>query len=260
MRNGAVELEESRLRGIEKLEDYPWFMERHRVFPTIFEDRHHKKILDSSAGVGCTAKRIKDNYPAELVCNDISPTCLKLLHSLGVPTFSFDIDENNTFFPFEDGHFDALISLVTLEHLLNPDHFLKESNRILCENGFLYISTPNYAALYYVLRLALTGKSFHDPITEAYEFNAHIKYFTYRTMIELVSSKGFVLDTVYLALPEGGYRYKELLLKSRAKAIGHRYGRWLMYHLLPIRWSAEPILCFQKSSSKQSRKVRKVVL
>src|SRR5574342_272963 len=92
MRNDAIELEESRLQGIEKLEDYPWFKDRHRVFPRVFENRQHKRILDSSAGVGCTGKRIKDNYPADLVCNDISPTCVKILRDLGICTMSFDID------------------------------------------------------------------------------------------------------------------------------------------------------------------------
>ncbi len=260
MRNDAIELEESRLRGIEKLEDYPWFSDRHRVFPSIFENRQHKKILDSSAGVGCTAKRIKDNYQADLVCNEISPTCVKILRGLEIPTVSFDIDDKGTPFPYVDGHFDTVISLVTLEHLINPDNFLSETHRILSNNGYLYISTPNYAALSYVLRLFVTGKSFHDPLKEPYEFYAHVRYYTYRTFLELVSSFGFILDTVYIALPEAKSDYLTLLSHSRAKAFLYRYERWLMYHLLSPRWTAEPILCFQKSSNKSSRKVRKVIL
>lgn len=260
MRNDAIELEESRLSGIEKIEDYPWFKDRHRVFPSVFENRQHKRILDSSAGVGCTAKRIKDNYQTDLVCNDISPTCLKILHSLEIPTVSFDIDDRATPFPYQDGYFDAVISLVTLEHLMNPDHFLKETHRILSDDGYLYISTPNYAALYYVLRLLLTGKSFHDPLEEPYEFYAHVRYYTYRTFLELVSSFGFVPDSVYIALPDKNSDYQAMLSKSRAKAYLYRYGRWLMYHLLSPRWTAEPIVCFQKTSGKTKRKVRKLVL
>ncbi|OGO11681.1 MAG: hypothetical protein A2Y53_05200 [Chloroflexi bacterium RBG_16_47_49] len=162
MRNDAIELEESRLQGVEKLEDYPWFKDRHRVFPAIFENRQHKRILDSSAGVGSTGKRIKDKYPAELVCNYISPTCLKILQGLDIPTVSFDIDDKTKPFPFQDGNFDAVISLVTIEHIMNPHHFLKEINRILENNSYLYISTPNYSSLNYLLSLTLTGPSFHD--------------------------------------------------------------------------------------------------
>lgn len=267
MGNDAIELEESRLQGIEKLEEYPWFKDRHRVFPGVFENRKHKRILDSSAGVGCVGKRINDYYPAELVCNDISPTCIKILRDLGLHTMSFDIDDVSKPFPFQDDYFDAVISLVTIEHLMNPEHFLRESNRILENNGYLYISTPNYASLNYVLGLVLTGKSFHDPLTESYEFYAHVRYYTYRTLIELVSSFGFILDSVYIALPEGSSHYQALLSHSRTKALAYRYGRWLMYHLLSPRWTAEPILCFQKSTSEITRskpagdsRVQKVVL
>ena len=260
MRSDAIELEESRLQGIEKIEDYPWFKDRHRVFPAVFESRQHKRILDSSAGVGCVGKRIMDNYQADLVCNDISHTCVKILGNLRLPTVSFDLDDKNNPFPYQDGYFDAVISLVTLEHLMNPDHFLKETHRVLSPDGYLYISTPNYASLYYVLRLLLTGKSFHDPISESYEFYAHVRYYTYRTFLEFVASFGFVLDTVYIALPEGNTQFRKMLSRSPAKAYLHKYGRWLMYHLLSPRWTAEPIACFQKSSNKGPRNVRKVVL
>jgi SAM-dependent methyltransferase len=260
MRNDAIELEESRLQGIEKIEDYPWFKDRHRVFPSIFENRRHTRIIDTSAGVGCVAKRIKDKYPVELICNDISPTCIKIMKSMGLTTVSFDLDDKNKPFPFHDGFFDAVISLVTIEHLMEPNHFLCEINRILENDGYLYISTPNYASLNYVLSLVFTGKSFHDPIKDPYEFYAHVRYFTYKTLLELVSSLGFVLDSVYIALPEMNTQYRDLLSRSRGRAFINRYGRWLMYHLLSPRWTAEPILCFQKSSDRLDRKVRKVIL
>jgi len=79
MRKDATNVEETRLQGVEKIEDYPSFHERHRIFPGVFAGRNHKRILDVAAGVGCAARRIHDNYPAEMVCNDITPTCLRVL-------------------------------------------------------------------------------------------------------------------------------------------------------------------------------------
>jgi hypothetical protein len=73
MRKDAVTLEEGRLGGLNDISNYAWVYERHRVFPAIFEDRCHKKIIDLSPGVGYVARRIRHNYQAELVCNDISP-------------------------------------------------------------------------------------------------------------------------------------------------------------------------------------------
>jgi SAM-dependent methyltransferase len=263
MRNDAITLEEGRLGGLNDISEYAWVYERHRVFPAIFENRCHKKIIDLSAGVGCVAQRIRDNYQAELVCNDISPTCLNVLRKLGLATCSFDLDHYETPFPFDDGSFDAAISLATIEHLTYPDHFLSETHRILAHGGSLYISTPNYASLYSVLKILLSG-IVHDPLSketlERYEFYAHVKYFTFKTLLDFVTSFGYTPETVYLTLPLSGSRYQSLRTRSPFKAYTHRYGRWLMYHILPPRWIAEPILCFRKCHDNSSRKLRKVVL
>lgn len=264
MSKDAVQLEETRLQGIKGIQNYPDFHERHRVIPAIFEDRGHKTILDVAAGVGCAAQRIHENYPADLLCNDITPTCLTILNQLGLRTVSFDLDDEERPFPFPDGQFDAIISLATIEHLLHVDHFLREIHRILTDDGYLYITSPNYAALSYMPRFLLSGKTFHDPLSESsrtrYEFYAHVRYFTYRTLLEFVSSFGFTPDTVYLAVPGGSTRYQTLYASSKIKALAFRYAMTLMYHLLSPRWASEPILCFRKIGSKNERGFRKVIL
>lgn len=264
MRNDAIRLEEIRLRDVQSIEDYPNVHERHRVFPAVFEGRNHKKILDLSAGVGCAAKRIQENYPAELLCNDITPKCLSILNKLGLSTVSFDLDDQEESFPFPDGNFDAIISLATIEHLLHIDHFLKETHRILNDDGYFYLTTPNYAALVYLPRFILQGRTFHDPLSKSsrtrYEFYAHIRYFTYRTLLEYAGSFGFVPDTVYLALPGGSTRYQALYSSSKAKAMAFRYAMLLFYHIMPPRWASEPIICFRKAGSRVDRKFKKVIL
>jgi 2-polyprenyl-3-methyl-5-hydroxy-6-metoxy-1,4-benzoquinol methylase len=155
MRKDAVQLEETRLLGIRSIQDYPDVHERHRVIPAIFQDRQHKSILDVAAGVGVAAQRIQENYPADLLCNDITPTCLTILKQLGITTVSFDLDDEERPFPFPDGHFDAIISLATIEHLFHVDHFLKETHRILTNSGYLYLSSPNYAALSFFAAISL---------------------------------------------------------------------------------------------------------
>lgn len=265
MRKDAVALEEYRLSDVSDLESFPWVRDRHRIFPAIFEKRRHKKILDTSAGVGYVARNIQLNYPAEITCNDLSPTALKILNELGLPTVSFNIDDPSSPFPFEDGNFDAVLSLATVEHLVYPDHFIRETNRVLRDGGYLYISSPNYASLFYLLKLALDGRTFHDPLSPnkqtRYEFYAHIRPFTFKTLVQFVSSFGYTLDTVYLALPQQSSLYQEVRAKSKARGLLYRYGRWLMYRLLPPRWAAEPIFCFRKGQlGRKSGKVRKVVL
>jgi hypothetical protein len=106
----------------------------------------------------------------------------------------------------------------------------------------------------------LRGKTFHDPFKEYYEFCAHVRYYTYPTFIELIRSYGFSLEAVYIALPEENTQYRKMCRKAPLKARLHRTSRWLMYHLLSPRWTAEPIACFQKTSEPKYQRVRKVVL
>lgn len=232
------------------------------MFPAVFEHRDHKRIIDLSAGVGCAALRVKQRYNPDITCNDVAPTCLKLLRKSGLNTVSFSLDDPGSPFPFDDASFDCVISLVTIEHLTDVDHFLKETYRILQPGGFLYISAPNYGAPEYALKPLITGRSFHDPLgslEERYEFFGHIRYFTYKTLRDYVASFGFTLDTVYIAKPEGSSRYLALYQRCRWKALTYRYLMSARHRLLPPRWASEPILCYVKAGA-DGRRTRKVVL
>jgi SAM-dependent methyltransferase len=212
--------------------------------------------------VGCAALRVKEQYNPDILCNDITPTCLKVLENSGLNTVSFSLDDPETPFPFPDSSFDCIISLVTIEHLTHVDHFLQETYRILEPGGYFYISAPNYGAPEYALKLLLAGRSFHDPlgpIEDRYEFFGHIRYFTYKTLRDYVASFGFALDTTYIARPEGSSRYLALYESAKWKALTYRTLMTARHKLLPPRWASEPILCYQKAEP-NGRASRKVVL
>ena len=262
MRQDAISLEEERLQEIHELDDYESIHERHRIFPRILKNRHHKKILDISAGVGVVGKRIQDHYDAEVICNDICPKCLSIMQKLGLQTVSFDIDNKEKAFPFSDDHFDGIIALATIEHLMHIDHFLSEIKRILSDKGYLYISAPNYSGLPYLLPFLLSGKTFHDPMSEGsrYEFYAHVKYFTYRTLLEVVGSFGFIPDSVYLPIPESSSNYLSLKSRSKPKALTIRYLMKFVYTFFSPRWASEPVICFIKKINGNNHKLKKVVI
>lgn len=258
--NRAIELEERRLKEADERGVSYLVHERHRAFPRAFESRQHRKIIDLSAGTGLVAERIRDGYPATLVCNELSPTCLKRLAERGFLTVSIDLDDSSRDYPLEPAAFDAAICLATIEHLLNVEHLLTQAARILADGGFLYLSAPNYSGLAYLLPFLLSGRTFHDPLGKEsrYEFFAHVRYFTYRTMRELVESFGFSLDTVYLPLPESSSKFQALRRRSPLRAALVRSGMGCLYTLCSPRWAAEPILCFRKGAS-TAKRVRKVV-
>lgn len=263
MRKDAVELEETRVAETAHPENFPPFMERHRAFPEIFENRKHRRILDLSAGVGYVTQRLIENYPATIISHDISPSCLMHLQQLKAPTLSFDIDNSKTGFPFVSGAFDAVISLVTIEHVLFVNEFLSEIWRILCPEGYLYISTPNYAAPEYLIGPVIRGRAFHDPFTTSsgYEFYAHVRYYTFRTLKALLESHNFTLDAVYVTTPKSSLRYQKLKQRSMLKAIVYKHLTRLKVNLLPPDRNPEPILCLKKTNiPSPSRHYRKVVV
>jgi SAM-dependent methyltransferase len=261
MRKDAIRVEEERLDGVRSIEDYPSFHERHRIFPAVFGGRGHGRILDVASGVGCAARRIRDGYAGEIVCNDVTPTCLRVLSKQGLKCVSFDIDEEGTLFPFADGTFDAVVSLATLEHVVSLDHHMREIRRVLSTDGYLYLSTPNYASLAYLLPY-LRGESFHSPAggDSRYEFYAHVRYFTFKTLIGFVGSFGFTPREVYLPLPRSSSHYGRMQAGHPWKAWAFRAALRLLYTVASPRWASEPVICFQRSDGRPAAPYRKIVL
>lgn len=262
MRTDSIYLEEKRLENVNDISEYRQVHERHRIFPQVFEDRNHQKILDISAGVGVVASRIKERYASEIYCNDTSPKCLNLLEKMNFPTYSFDLDDEGTTFPILDETFDAVICLATVEHLINTEHFFTEVRRILKNEGYLYISAPNYNALSYLIPLIKSGKTFHDPMNKSdeYEFFAHVRYFTYRTLLEYSARMKFTASAVYLGLPEGSSKYLNLKKRSPIKAYAIRKIMAVFFSLFSPRWHSEPVICLCKSDGQLNLKPKKVLL
>ncbi len=250
-RNPAIGLEEERLKDISGVEDFDMFHERHRIFPALFEDRNHRKIIDVSAGIGAAASRVDQYYDAELVCNDLSPKCLDSLKKLGLNTVSFDLDDASRPYPFNDGEFCAIISLATVEHLYNIDNFFYEAKRLLKDDGCLYISVPNYNGLNYLLPLLFKGKTFHDPLNarEKYEFYGHLRYFTYISLIKYITTFGFTAEAVYLGKPSMGTRYLRFREKNKIGAATYKALLMTLFTLFPPRWAPEPVICFRKTEN-----------
>jgi SAM-dependent methyltransferase len=58
----------------------------------------------------------------------------------------FDAERDR--FPYPDGHFDLVVAGEIIEHMIyDPMHLLVESRRVLCEGGYLLLSTPNASSL-----------------------------------------------------------------------------------------------------------------
>lgn len=257
MRKDARNLEDGRLEDY-NMDTYPWIHERHRIFPQILEPGRYRTILDIAAGMGVAARRIHEGYACKMICNDVSEKSLRNLKRCGMTTLSFDLDDPQLKFPFADDSFDAVISLATLEHILHLDNHMTEIRRILKDDGHLFISTPNYTGIHFVIPYLFKGRSFHNPLgssLEKYEFYAHVRYFTYITLLEFVSSFGFKAEKVFLPLPKSSSRYRALEKSSALMALSFKAVLSILYRILSPRWAFHPVLCFSKDLNPNGKKI-----
>ena len=102
--------------------------------------------------------------------------------------------------PFRDGAFDVVVSLETIEHLLDPDGLLAEARRVLAPGGALVLSTPRLDALLVVGSLLLgvqppgveasSRRRYGNPFGEQRP-SGHVHVFTRRALREALAANGF---------------------------------------------------------------------
>lgn len=93
-------------------------------------------ILDAPSGQGALSKDL-DALGFKLFLGDIRRE--NILYRNG-RCIQFDL---NKFFPFKDGAFDYVICVEGIEHIENPHHLINVFARLVRQDGYLVITTPN---------------------------------------------------------------------------------------------------------------------
>ena len=94
--------------------------------------------------------------------------------------------------PYKNNFFDLVIAGEIIEHIYDTDFWLSEIRRILKPSGKLLISTPNVASFGRRLLLLVGANPLLETSVETGNAG-HIRYFTFKTLKELVNKNGFVL-------------------------------------------------------------------
>ena len=105
--------------------------------------------------------------------------------------------------PFPAGCFDVVVSLETIEHLLDPDALLGEVVRVLAPGGCLILSTPRLDSLLVVASLlagvqppgveASPNRRYGNPFGEQRP-SGHVHLFTRRALVEALGAHGLRVD------------------------------------------------------------------
>jgi len=92
------------------------------------------------------------------------------------------LEENN----FPQGSFDVVLASHLIEHLNDPFSFLTEANRILKDDGYVFISTPNISGF----QARLFGGAWRSAIFD------HLYLFSVRTLKAMLKRAGFKVEKV----------------------------------------------------------------
>ncbi len=120
--------------------------------------------------------------------------------------------------PLPRNYFDVMISNQVIEHIIDIDHFIEETYRVLKPSGYCVISTENLSSWHNIISLMLGFQDFShhllrkkhvgNPFSPHYRektaswsakdnsgvddsLHPHVKIFTYRSLIEAFEGFGF---------------------------------------------------------------------
>lgn len=92
------------------------------------------------------------------------------------------------------GKFPVVVSLEVVEHIYYPRRFASCISNLLTDDGIAIVSTP-YHSYWKNVMLAITGKM--DSHFTALWDNGHIKFWSIKTLSQLLSEQGLVLERVH---------------------------------------------------------------
>lgn len=152
------------------------------------------RILDVGCGTGVMLGKLAALGYSNLHGLDIAPPDQRMA---GVSFTACDLDDCKT--PFEASSQDLIVSVEVFEHIENLGSLLAEIARVLTQDGWLLVTTPNIHSIEARLRFFLLGRlkqfdAIGDPTHITPVFLHPFKRLLRRHDLELVEAWGHPLD------------------------------------------------------------------
>jgi len=166
------------LRGLrEKVRD-----EGRKVFLSMLEVNPEASLLDLGCSIGDFTQEISNKIGTSKISG-----VDKMLYNPKEGKF-YEVDLNRKL-PFEDEKFDVITASQVIEHLQEPDGFLKEIYRVLKPGGYAIISTPNLASWHNILFLTF---GYQPPVASLKR--DHTRLLTTKGLVELLKLRNFKIE------------------------------------------------------------------
>lgn len=118
--------------------------------------------------------------------------------------FAYARGDVTTRLPFDDASFECVVAGEIIEHVPDPDSFLREIRRVLVPGGTLIVSTPNMVSWANRVLVPLgiqplgtetssevaLGRR-HRVLGQGNQVQGHLKVFTFRALTEILERYGF---------------------------------------------------------------------
>ena len=188
--------------------DDPYLVERvDAVTSTIknFYKRNKVIIVDAGCGGGRATVEIIRKFEGILSIEnfyaiDIEPPLSVKELRTNISIIKHDFNQYNL--PLHDGSVDIVYSIETIEHVVNPDIFIKEINRILKPNGLVILTTPNLLAWYNRILVLFGSLPIHYEISKNKKYGrfkyiskgevvGHIRVFSTKALKEMLEDNSF---------------------------------------------------------------------
>jgi len=209
-------------RGFHTVKDWEYYLtawhgrSRFKKAKELLELESIDRILDIGCGDGFFLKTVAtkaDKYSVDII--DVKK-------SKDYIYTKADLEEG---LPYKDGVFDALFAGEIIEHLFDTDNFVRECYRILINDGFIVLTTPNLCSLKNLF-LMLLGR---QPIAVDFSLEegvGHIRAFSPIAIRRLLKKAGFKIECLHTdRLPIPFAPANNFFLKIEQK-LGEFFSRW----------------------------------
>lgn len=145
------------------------------------------KFLDLGAGEGAFSFKLIQSGFKSIDAVDIRADKFKLSQCK-----YFNIDLNSCFSELIGEKYDFILGIEVIEHLENPNHFLRECFKLLNDRGYILITTPNIES--WISRILFFRNGHFRWFSEkTYLTSGHITLLPSWLLIELAKKVGFNL-------------------------------------------------------------------
>jgi 2-polyprenyl-3-methyl-5-hydroxy-6-metoxy-1,4-benzoquinol methylase len=180
-------------------------------------------ILEIGCGKGETLDWIKSiRFCRTIVGVELSLDVAKVAKNKIDFVIQGDIEEINL--PYANEYFDLILCLDVLEHLKDPWSVIKKLTKYLKAGGILIASIPNVRHYKVIIPLILFGQ--WNYVDSGILDKTHLRFFTKKSAIDLVSSSGLKIDKTIVISPEKntkGWLFNLILLGLLSRIFESHY-------------------------------------